>query len=94
MGLYEAACTRSRQATGDVGDLNTESRAPSLRRATGLRSILVHMIEETAHHARYLDLLRNAIDAAPSAWLTRLTQQRRAPRRQSSVQRCRPCLRR
>ena len=65
LGLYDAACTRSRAAVAEVGgDLETLSIETD--RETGgrfsLRWIMIHMIEETARHNGHVDLIREAID--------------------------------
>lgn len=65
LGLYDAACARSRTAVADVGgDLETLSIEPDGQ--TGgrfsLRWIMIHMIEETARHNGHVDLIREAID--------------------------------
>jgi uncharacterized damage-inducible protein DinB len=66
VGMYEAACERSRQVVRDVGDL--DARSSWIRRQLGqdrpvtLRWTLLHMIEETARHNGHADLLREAVD--------------------------------
>jgi uncharacterized damage-inducible protein DinB len=67
LGLYDAACARSRAAVVEVGDdLDTLSVATDPR--TGgrfsLRWILIHMIEESARHNGHVDLIREAIDGS------------------------------
>lgn len=64
IGLYEAACERSRVAIGEVEDLAAQGKRASRRGPVSLRWILVHMVEETARHAGHVDLLRDAIDTA------------------------------
>jgi uncharacterized damage-inducible protein DinB len=65
LGLYRAACARSRAAVAEVGgDLDTRS-VETDRRTGGrfsLRWIMMHMIEETARHNGHVDLIREAID--------------------------------
>jgi hypothetical protein len=61
VGLYMAACERSRTATALCASLDHVSAVPSFGRGpVNLRWILVHMIEETARHIGHLDLLRDA----------------------------------
>ncbi len=66
LGLYRAACDRSRAVVAAAGSLDDLSVATS--RGTdehfSLRWILLHMIEETARHNGHADLLREAIDGA------------------------------
>ena len=65
VGLYEAACERSRAAVAEVGgDLGTLSaeRHPRTGEQISLRWIMLHMIEETARHNGHVDLLREALD--------------------------------
>ena len=64
LGLYTAACERSRAVVAAAETLDVLSVATS-RQDGGhysLRWILVHMIEETARHNGHADLLREAID--------------------------------
>ena len=61
--MYEAACARSREAVGAVGDLETVMVRPNRAgEHYSLRWILIHMIEETARHAGHADLIRETID--------------------------------
>lgn len=64
VGLYEAACARSRAVVATVGDLDASSARASSRtgRHFNLRWIMLHMIEETARHAGHADFLRQAVD--------------------------------
>jgi uncharacterized damage-inducible protein DinB len=67
LGLYGAACARSRTAVAEAGgDLERVSVEPD--RHTGghfsLRWILIHMVEETARHNGHVDLIREAIDGS------------------------------
>jgi len=66
--LYAAACERSRTAVGSFDSLDAVAAKPSFGKGpVNLRWILVHMIDETACHTGHLDLLRDAIHAAPDA---------------------------
>ena len=61
--LYDEACTRSRAAVADVGDLDALTKFPNRRgRIFSMRWVLIHMIEETARHAGHADLIRESID--------------------------------
>lgn len=63
LALYDAACERSRAATGAAASLDATSVAPSQSgERFSLRWIILHMIEETARHNGHADLLREAID--------------------------------
>jgi hypothetical protein len=62
VGLYAAACERSRAAVDRYGSLGQLAAVPSFGRGpVNLRWIVVHMIEETARHAGHLDLLRDTL---------------------------------
>lgn len=65
LGLYDAACGRSRAAVVEVGG-NLDTLSVEVDRRTGgrysLRWIMIHMIEETARHNGHVDLIREAID--------------------------------
>jgi hypothetical protein len=62
VGLYDAACERSRDAVARFESLNQPAAVPSFSVGpVNLRWILVHMIDETARHAGHLDLLRDAL---------------------------------
>jgi hypothetical protein len=62
LGLYGAACARSRDAVERCASLDQVAAAPSFGRGpVNLRWILVHMIEETARHLGHLDLLHDAL---------------------------------
>ena len=60
IGLYEAACERSR-AAAEGHDLDAVAADTSRRHFT-LRFALVHMLEETARHLGQLDVLRELLD--------------------------------
>ena len=63
LGLYDAACERSRAAVSEVGDLDAVTQFPNRRgRHFSMRWVLLHMIEETARHAGHADLIRESID--------------------------------
>jgi uncharacterized damage-inducible protein DinB len=63
IGLYSAACRRSRAAAARCDSLDVLAVAPSFGKGpVNLRWILVHMVDETACHTGHLDLLRDAID--------------------------------
>jgi len=66
VGLYEAACDRSRIAVD--GAQSFDQLSAQADRKTGerfnLRWIMLHLIEETARHNGHADLLREAIDGA------------------------------
>ena len=67
VGLYMAACERSRTATALCASLDHVAAVPSFGRGpVNLRWILVHMIEETARHIGHLDLLRDALAGGAS----------------------------
>jgi uncharacterized damage-inducible protein DinB len=67
LNIYSRACARSRAAAAGFASLDAVAAVPSFGKGpVNLRWILVHMIEETARHAGHLDLLRDAIDQAPS----------------------------
>ena len=62
LGLYAAACARSRGAVATAESLDECARVPSFGVGpVNLRWILVHLIDETARHAGHLDLLRDAL---------------------------------
>jgi uncharacterized damage-inducible protein DinB len=66
VGLYEAACDRSRSAVD--GAQSFDQLSAQADRKTGerfnLRWIMLHLIEETARHNGHADLLREAVDGA------------------------------
>lgn len=66
VAAYRAACARSDAIVGDCPDLATLSEIanPGEDERDSLRSILVHMIEETARHAGHADILREQVDGA------------------------------
>jgi hypothetical protein len=61
LGLYQAACERSRQV---LAQTTLDGFSVGLRDGEpfSMRWIMLHMIEETARHAGHTDLLREAID--------------------------------
>jgi hypothetical protein len=61
LGLYQAACERSRQV---LAQTPLDGFSVGLRDGEpfSMRWIMLHMIEETARHAGHADLLREAID--------------------------------
>lgn len=60
--LYKAECEKNR---GIVADHSLEELSKFEPRSEySLRRILVHMIEETAHHNGHADILREQIDGA------------------------------
>lgn len=63
---YRQACARSDAIVGDCSDLTQRSviANPGEDTRDSLRSILVHMVEETARHAGHGDILREQIDGA------------------------------
>lgn len=63
LGLFDAACERSRAVVEGCGSLDDRS-VKTNRQGTHftLRWILVHMIEEYARHCGHADLIREAID--------------------------------
>jgi len=64
IGLYSAACERSRAAAVSFESLDAVAALPSFGKGpVNLRWILVHMIDETACHTGHLDLLHDAIAA-------------------------------
>ena len=61
--LYTTACERSRAAVGRVASLDTTIKQPNSRgEHASLRSVLIHMIEETARHLGHIDILRELAD--------------------------------
>jgi uncharacterized damage-inducible protein DinB len=64
IAAYRQACARSDAIVGDCLDLTQRSAIPNPGEATRdtLRSILVHMVEETARHAGHGDILREQSD--------------------------------
>jgi uncharacterized damage-inducible protein DinB len=60
---YEAECERSRQVMRDV-ELDTACSTRRARHGWSVRSVVVHMIEETARHNGHADLLRELVDGA------------------------------
>jgi uncharacterized damage-inducible protein DinB len=66
VAAYRRACARSDSIVGDRPDLATLAAIPNPGEDTrdSLRSILVHVIEETARHAGHADILREQIDGA------------------------------
>jgi len=66
VGLYVAACERSRAAVASFDSLDAVAALPSFGKGpVNLRWILVHMIDETACHTGHLDLLLDAIARVP-----------------------------
>jgi uncharacterized damage-inducible protein DinB len=63
---YRAACARSDEIIRACPDLSTLSAIanPGEEAQDPLRSIVVHLIEETARHAGHADILREQIDGA------------------------------
>lgn len=62
VGLYIAACERSREAAARFASLDDTSAAGSFGKGpVSLRWVLVHMLEETARHAGHMDLIQDAI---------------------------------
>ncbi len=60
---YREACRRSRHVVSNVPGLDQLSvRALRDGRHFSLRWVLLHVVEETARHARHADFLREAID--------------------------------
>jgi len=60
---YREACERSWQVTSNAAGLDQLSvRALRDGRQFSLRWVLLHLVEETARHARHADFLREAID--------------------------------
>ena len=62
---YEAECARSRRVAAGF-DLGDDVPDEQLGRVS-LRTVYVHMIEETARHAGHADILRELIDGATGA---------------------------
>ena len=60
---FDAAVARSRAAVDGV-DLETVAARPNGDKATNLRWIVVHMIEEYARHCGHADLIREAVDGS------------------------------
>jgi hypothetical protein len=62
VGLYAAACERSRTTVAGLRSLDTVAAVPSFGIGpVNLRWILVHLIEETARHAGHLDVLHDRL---------------------------------
>ena len=60
---YHDECAHSRRTSDAASSLDELSaRAAEVRGHVSLRWILVHMLEETAHHAGHLDLMRETLD--------------------------------
>jgi hypothetical protein len=67
VGLYQRACAHG-DATIEALDLQTPGSVPHWpeeRRATDLGTLLIRMVDETAHHAGHADICREIIDSAP-----------------------------
>ncbi|RNL78325.1 DinB family protein [Nocardioides marmorisolisilvae] len=67
LDLYDQAC-RHGDATIEALDLDAPGSVPHWpeeRRATDLGTLLIRMVDETAHHAGHADILREIIDNAP-----------------------------
>jgi uncharacterized damage-inducible protein DinB len=64
LGLYAAACARSRAVFAAAESLDQHSVVSDRRTGApfSLRWILLHMLEETARHNGHVDLLRESID--------------------------------
>lgn len=63
--LYLDACARNRAALATFDSLDTLAALPSFGKGpVSVRWVLVHLVEETAHHLGHLDLLRDATIAA------------------------------
>lgn len=64
VAAYRQACARTNAIVGDCPDLTRRSAIanPGEDTRDTLRSILVHMVEETARHAGHADILREQID--------------------------------
>lgn len=60
---YEAECERSREVMRDA-DLDTACSMRRARHGWSVRSVVVHMIEETARHAGHADILRELVDGS------------------------------
>ncbi len=65
---YRSACARSDEIVRSTGDLSTLSAIPNPgeEQLDSLRSVVVHMIEETARHAGHADIIRELIDGRTS----------------------------
>lgn len=65
VAAYRAACARSDEIVRACSDLSTMAAIanPGEQGKDSLRSIVVHMIEETARHAGHADILREQIDS-------------------------------
>lgn len=62
--LYATACARSRSALDRCETLDATAAIPSFGKGpVNARWIMVHMIDETAHHAGHVDLLRDSLRA-------------------------------
>ena len=66
IAAYRTACAESDEIIRDCADLSEVSAIPNPGedQRDPLRSIVVHMIEETARHAGHADILREQIDGA------------------------------
>jgi len=60
VGLYRAACERSRAVTADLA--LDAAAADEGGREFSLRFVLLHLVEETARHLGHLDVLRELAD--------------------------------
>ncbi|MEM8618559.1 MAG: DinB family protein [Actinomycetota bacterium] len=62
LGLYRAACERSRSATAATPSMGTCAALVSFdKKPVNLRWLLAHMIDETARHSGHADLIRDAL---------------------------------
>lgn len=66
IAAYREVCARSDEIVRSCPDLSALSKIanPGEEKPDSLRSILAHMIEETARHAGHADILREQIDGA------------------------------
>lgn len=60
VALYRAECEASRRTLDGLD--GPEALVPFRDDQTSVRSVLVHMLEETARHAGHMDILREQID--------------------------------
>jgi uncharacterized damage-inducible protein DinB len=64
LALYHGECRRSREIVAAASSLDEVARHHRWNEDVSRRWILVHMIEETARHVGYADILREQLDGA------------------------------
>jgi uncharacterized damage-inducible protein DinB len=64
LDVYRARAEKTDRIVRDAPGLDAECFAPSVGDGMDLRFVLVHLIEETAHHAGHADSTREMLDGA------------------------------